>query len=249
MINSVIITTVTAGVIAAGAGIYLKRRKPVFTDIYLPEGFTITAHTGCEGTKDNTIDSILKGAAAKADIVEIDLHFTSDGKPVLSHDRPKSDNLPSLKSAFEALAGLDVKMNVDVKATDNIPAVCELAEKHGVKDKIFFTGVEEKFVEAVRSGAPEIPYFLNVKADKKKNTDKEYLSMLIEKVKSCGAIGINLNFKSCSKELVSTFRNEGLLVSVWTANKKSEIIRCINLEPDNITSRYPSLVYSVIDNT
>ena len=54
-------------------------KKPTFT---LPHGFTITAHTGCEGTPDNSLDSIRAGVAAGADIVEIDLHFLPDGTPV-----------------------------------------------------------------------------------------------------------------------------------------------------------------------
>ena len=51
-------------------------------DFALPEGFTVTAHTGCEGERDNTLESIRAGAQAGADIVEIDLHFLSDGTPV-----------------------------------------------------------------------------------------------------------------------------------------------------------------------
>ena len=53
---------------------------PEFT---LPEGFTVTAHTGCEGADDNTLESISRGAVAGADIVEIDLHFLPDNTPVL----------------------------------------------------------------------------------------------------------------------------------------------------------------------
>lgn len=220
-------------------------KKPTFT---LPHGFTVTAHTGCEGTADNTLDSIRAGAAAGADIVEIDLHFLPDGTPVLKHDAPTASEaaaLPSLDSAFELLASLDVKMNVDVKATANMPAVETLAQKHGVTERIFFTGVDEKFAPAVKAGAPAIPYYLNVKVDKKKNTDPAYLSSLIEKVKSCGAVGINTKYTGCSKKLVEAFRKEGIPVSIWTANSKAQMYRCLSLAPDNITTRKPSVLKSL----
>lgn len=211
------------------------------TEYTLPEGFTVTAHTGCEGTDDNTLDSIRAGAAAGADIVEIDLHFLPDGTPVLKHDTPKeSEKLPTLEEAFELLSTLDVKMNVDVKSTANIPAVASLAEKYGVTDKIFFTGVDEEFLPAVRDGAPGTPYYLNVSVDKKKNADPAYLSSLVEKVKGCGAVGINAKYTNCSKELVAAFHSEGLPVSVWTAKNKSQMLRCLSLEADNITTRKPS---------
>ena len=52
----------------------------------LPENFTVTAHTGCEDTADNSLEAISAGIAAGADIVEFDLRFDSEGKGILSHD-------------------------------------------------------------------------------------------------------------------------------------------------------------------
>jgi len=168
---------------------------------------------------------------------------------VLKHDEPEAseaESLPTLESAFKLLSTLNVRMNVDVKSTANIPAVVSLAEKHSVTDKIFFTGVEEKYVSAVKASAPNIPYYLNVSVNKKKNTEPLYLVSLVDKVKSCGAVGINLNFKGCSKELVDAFRKEGLSVSLWTANSKTAMYRCLAFEPDNITTRKPSVLRKII---
>lgn len=241
--------TIIAVTSASGLILNSKREKEILAA--LPQGFTITAHTGCEETADNSLESISAGAAAGAQIVEIDLHYLADGTAVLCHDAPKAESagtLPTLDSAFELLATLDVKMNVDVKSTKNIAAVSELADKHGVREKIFFTGVEEKDVEAVKAGAPGIPYFLNVSVDKKKNTDLDYLISLTDKVRDCGAIGINMNFKGACSQLVSVFRSEGLLVSLWTANKKSEMKKCLRFAPDNITTRKPSQLISVVSS-
>lgn len=243
---AVIATTalIGAGVVITG---YNKLKNADYT---LPEGFTITAHTGCEGEEDNSLESILAGARAGADIVEIDLHFLADGTAVLCHDDPEvaahGEKLVTLESAFEALADLQMKMNVDVKSTANLSEVVRLSEKYGVTEKIFFTGVRENDVQAVKKDAPEIPYYLNVDVDKKRNTDPAYLSGLTQKVKDCGAIGINLNYKGCSKELVEAFRKEGLLVSLWTANSKKAMYRCLGFEPDNITTRKPTELKAVL---
>lgn len=245
--TSIALITGTIIAVTSASGLILNSKREKSILAALPDGFTITAHTGCEGTADNTLDSISAGAAAGADVVEIDLHYLADGTAVLSHDSPKSENLPTLDSAFELLATLDVKMNVDVKSTKNIAAVSELADKHGVREKIFFTGVEEKDVEAVKAGAPGIPYFLNVSVDKKKNTDLDYLISLTDKVRDCGAIGINMNFKGACSQLVSVFRSEGLLVSLWTANKSKEMRKCLTLSPDNITTRYPSQIKEMME--
>lgn len=248
--KKVIVAVTAVAAITAVAVTVISFIKVKNADYTLPEGFTVTAHTGCEGEKDNTLESIRTGIKAGADIVEIDLHYLSDKTPVLSHDKPKADavseEIPSFESALELLKGADVKMNVDVKSTENISAVLLLAEKCGVKEKIFFTGVEEKDVEAVKKGANGIAFFLNVGVDKRKKNDSIYISSLVEKVKSTGAIGINLNYKGCSKALVEAFRKEKLLVSVWTANSKSEMYRCLSFEPDNITTRHPSVLRGII---
>lgn len=231
-----------AAIAAASAAVYLRKKNVDFSGYELPEGFTLTAHTGCEGTEDNSLDSIIAGAKEGADIVEIDLHFLDDGTPVMSHDKPDEKTAVPLESAFSLLADLDVKMNVDVKDTKNLPAVVSLAEKLGVTDKIFFTGIEEKDVEAVKRDAPGVPYYLNFSVDKKKNTDLFYLDSLVEKVKGNGAVGINMNYKAASGELVGVFRKEGLLVSLWTANSKKTMGSCLSYAPDNITTRKPSML-------
>lgn len=46
----------------------------------------ITAHTGCEDSPENTIASILRGIKAGADIIEIDIRSTADGRIILMHD-------------------------------------------------------------------------------------------------------------------------------------------------------------------
>lgn len=46
----------------------------------------ITAHTGCEDSPENTVASILRGLEAGADIIEIDIRSTADGRIILMHD-------------------------------------------------------------------------------------------------------------------------------------------------------------------
>ena len=118
------------------------------------KAFTVTAHTGAMNTPENSLLSIQTGLA-NADIVEFDVRFTADGVPVLSHNWPLPKDAVPLEEAFRLLAQHpDKQANVDLKSTDNLPAVQRLAEQTGVLDQIFFTGVFQSFVPAVRAGAP-----------------------------------------------------------------------------------------------
>ncbi|ANS73905.1 hypothetical protein AWM70_04390 [Paenibacillus yonginensis] len=46
----------------------------------------ITAHTGCMGTLDNTLESVRRGIELGADVIEEDIRVTQDGVAVLAHD-------------------------------------------------------------------------------------------------------------------------------------------------------------------
>lgn len=229
------------------AGVYdcihlrvMKMRK----NIVLPKDFTITAHTGCMKTEENSLESFKSGIENGANIVEFDLYFTKNGEPVLSHNEPVGGEV-SLDEAFEYLSEFkNIGINVDVKTCDALEKVYPTAQKYGVGDRIFYTGVKDEFVEPVRQNSPEVKYFLNMSV--KKSKDKEYLMSLVEKVKNAGAIGINFKYTGATKELVKVFHENGLLVSIWTVNSKWRMKKILSSAPDNITTRHPDKLSGIV---
>lgn len=105
--------------IIVGGVIFMKNKKE--TEFYksqpinLPENFTYTAHTGCCGTADNSLEAIKVGIENDADIVEFDLFFNNENVAVLSHDKPKGNEV-TLDEAFKLINTYEnVQVNVDVK--------------------------------------------------------------------------------------------------------------------------------------
>ena len=213
----------------------------------LPENFTYTAHTGCVKTPDNSLAAIEEGVKYGADIVEFDLNFLPDGTPVLSHDKPKGNEV-TLDEAFKKISEYEsIKVNVDVKTTKNLKAVYPLAQKHGLEDRIFYTGINIDFVEAVKKDSPEVPYYLNVNVEKPRKQTPEYLQSLVKTVKDSGAIGINFNKDHATKKLVEAFHENDLEVSIWTVNQKRKMYKILALAPDNITTRRPDKLNEILD--
>ena len=210
------------------------------------KGATITAHTGCEDTKDNSLEAIKKGYDSGADIVEFDVHFNSVGEPVLAHDYAADDSV-KLRDAFMLVAECEgLRVNVDCKTVDNLKAVTKTAEECGVKDRIFYTGIEEKDVEAVKRDTPEVTYYLNKKVKRLKKNNEKYIRSLVNDVKKLGAVGINLRFTTVSKKMVDIFHEEGLMVSVWTVNQEKDMHKVLPLGCDNITTRQPTMLIEII---
>lgn len=213
-------------------------------NIVLPKDFTVTAHTGCMKTEENSLESFEAGIENGANIVEFDLYFTKNGEPVLSHNEPVGGEV-SLDEAFEYLSEFkNIGINVDVKTCDALGKVYPTAQKYGVEDRIFYTGVKDEFVEPVRQNSPEVKYFLNMSV--KKSNDKEYLMSLVEKVKNAGAVGINFKYTGATKELVKVFHENGLLVSIWTVNSKWRMKKILSFAPDNITTRHPDKLSEIV---
>ena len=214
----------------------------------LPKDFTYTAHAGCVNTPDDSLESIDAGVLYGAQIVEIDLNFNENNEPVLSHDKPKGGEV-TLSEAFEKISEYEkLKVNIDVKSTANLAKVASLADKYGISDRIFFTGISEEFVSVVQNACPNIPYYLNVDVRSEKHHNEEYLLSLVQKVKENKAIGINFNKNSASKVLVDIFHESGLLVSIWTVNKEKDVYKILSFAPDNITTRRPDKLKEIVNN-
>lgn len=240
---SFLISLVIIAVFRAIQVLHFKRNAPL-----LPEKFTVTAHTGCSGTAPNTVESMKKGISDGADIVEFDLNFDENGEPVLSHDAP-SDSAVHLKEAFKLLSEhKNIKANIDVKNISHLEKVSQYAEEAGVNKQIFFTGIFPKDVSAVERRCPQIPYYLNYSVNANASNDLAYISHILEITKNCGAIGINIDYKSASKQLAEVFHNEGLSVSLWTVNSKYQLCRALNLRPDNITTKNPERLCNILEN-
>lgn len=239
------ISILTLAIILASNKKEVKKLKA--EPVNLPKNFTYTAHTGCVDTKDNSLEAIEIGAKYGADIVEFDLNFLSDGTPVLAHDEPKGNEI-TLDEAFKKVSEYEnLKVNVDAKSVENLSEVVRLAKKHGILNRIFYTGIELNDVEAVKKDSPEVPYYLNFNVEKPKKQTPEYLQSLVENVKTCGAIGINFNKDNATKELVDIFHENDLLVSIWTVNKEKEMYEILHLAPDNITTRTPDLMKEILN--
>jgi len=212
----------------------------------LPANFTYTAHTGCEGTKENSLESIEKGYENGADIVEFDLNFDESGNPVLCHDEPEGGEV-TLDEAFSKVSEYEnLKVNVDAKSDLYLEKVKPLAEKYGISDRIFFTGIKDEFVENARKTG--VDYYLNIDVENPTKHSEEYLLSLIKKVKEAGAIGINFNKNNASSELVEAFHENRLLVSIWTVDSKTELFEILLLSPDNITTRNPHKIRKIIED-
>lgn len=200
----------------------------------------ITWHAGAMHTRANTLGSIEKAIAHNAQIVEFDVTFAPDSTPVIIHSAsPAQGKGELLRSAFAVVAKSDsCKINLDLKAYSNLPAVDALAGEFGLSERVFFTGVEENQTAQVAASS-KIPYYLNGKISLSARDNFQALQSYAQMIIDCGAIGLNTHFTNITPEVVRVMHGEGLLVSAWTANSAAVQKMLIDAGVDNITTKAP----------
>ena len=99
----------------------------------------LTAHSGCDGTKDNSLEYINYALNLGADCLELDIRKDKSGTLVLSHDDGPAH--VTLEEAFTMLANHPEKrLNCDVKQDGLELEVYSLARQKQVVGQIVFSG-------------------------------------------------------------------------------------------------------------
>lgn len=206
----------------------------------MPKGFTLTLHAGAMHTKPNSLESVEAALEWGATIVEFDVSFRPDGTPVIIHNSSPSQNQGILLKDALAIAAKNknCQINLDIKSMKNLGEVDRLISLAGLNGRAFYTGVFDDWVETVKNTS-SIPYYLNHKITQQESTDPNAAQAVADKAKALGAMGINSNFGTASKMFVDKMHENGLPVSLWTVNNAADMVKVIDLRPDNITTKYP----------
>lgn len=215
----------------------------------LPEGFTITAHSGAFNTPDNSEEFVKKAVSESCAVIELDVSFRPSLLPVIIHsDSPSENEGIPLQKAFEIIAKHPgIKMNLDLKSFSNLPEIDKMLRAFELFDQAFFTGVSESTAPIVKANS-SVPYFINVETTQGEKNKPALAERVADRIISAGGIGINSHYNSVSKEIVRAARLRGLKVSVWTANDVPAMRKCLMLLPDNITTRHPDKLKKLIES-
>ncbi len=104
----------------------------------------ITAHSGCEGTGIDTMDSIEKALEVCADAIEIDVRSDPFGNLRISHDPLSLESYlikNLLEEVFEKIRHTSMKINFDLKEINALYKTIEAAEKFDFpSERLILTG-------------------------------------------------------------------------------------------------------------
>lgn len=154
----------------------------------------IIAHTGCEGTEDNTEASIEAAIQSGAHMLEVDIRSSRDGYPVLSHDpiicegdgerlviadctynrlqehagsacSQRSDPRVPWELVLKRMTTWHGLLNLDLKDEGSIERISRDISESGILERTIVTGCDATRATIVRSIIPEVPVMLNIQKD------------------------------------------------------------------------------------
>lgn len=221
-------------------------RKLTFMD-----DFTITAHTGAYGTEMNSIEAVEAAIKNNVQILEVDVRQRPNGTLVMSHELvvTNNDGTP-LEDALKLIKEKeDMQINFDIKETRVLNDLHALLVDYNLLDRSFLTGIEQINVKAVKnSNCANMDYYLNYKPSKFKAFSDDYRQKIIKLLEDTGAVGINCNYKFAGSQLSNLLHKKGYKLSVWTVDSERSTKKMLVIKPDNITTKDPDMINSVINN-
>ena len=227
----------------------------------------ITAHAGCEGMPDDSVLAVKEGIRIGADTVEVDVRMGPEGVLYLAHnERADFSGAERLEDALKLVYENEISINCDLKERRCLYPVIELAEKIGLPArKLIFSGaVSCELLASDASLTNRCRIFLNIEEickfilcadcvdlgklfrDPWKQVRPliwDFLHTCPDKVtgmaKAVGAENINSYYKIFDHELIETFDELGMPLSLWTITDFEDQKAYIGEKLANITTRAP----------
>jgi glycerophosphoryl diester phosphodiesterase len=202
----------------------------------------ITAHSGCDGTKGDSMESVCAGIRFGVDAVEVDVRLDKRGVLILSHDKDESRDYPGhirLADVF-ALAARDgtLAVNCDVKEREIVPAILRLGAEMGLeRDRLILTGSSSPAMIRENPGMVKSAVFWLNLEELAEDYSHRGLDPLIENCLSLGVKVVNMPFTDQCIPLIPLIQAGGMGVSVWTLNEEDALRRAFGLGVVNITTR------------
>lgn len=183
----------------------------------------LTAHSGSDGTPDNSRLFIEIMSELSISCIEVDVR-KKENVLYLSHDSLETiDDCLTLTEAFQIIAEKpELSINCDLKESGLEKAVINLAEQFLIEDKVILSGsvnietIPPSFSRENVFYNPEnyIQTFYN-----EIPLNKNKLLVLINYCKHHYIKVINVHYKMATEHVINLLNQENIRLSVWTVNE------------------------------
>jgi len=228
----------------------------------------IWAHRGASGrAPENTLAAFRAAEADGADGIELDVHLSRDGVPVVIHDETlerTSDGRGAVRDLTLAeLRRLDAGSWFGAAFTgERIPALAEVFAWAGsrlrinaeIKDaaagrkvlellqgypqvRVLVSSFDHRLLARMRQDAPRLPLGFLC--------DTLFWHRALARAVAAGAESFHPRVDRTSRQLVQACRRKGLRVYPWTVDSPGQALRLVRLRVDGLFTNHPAALSSL----
>jgi len=225
----------------------------------------VIAHRGASAEKpENTLAAFRRALALGADGIELDVHVTRDGVPVVFHDSSLSrltgargriagwtrrqlkelrvngtDPIPSLAAVLRLIRGRAL-VQVELKAGVPVAPVVDAIEAARAAATVILGSFDATLVHEARRLAPALPRMLI-------SEGRAGPATLVRQLAALGASGLSVNHRAIrSAEWLRYFQSRGCTVWCWTVNEEERMRELAGWGVDAILSDDPGLLHRTL---
>jgi glycerophosphoryl diester phosphodiesterase len=237
------------------------------------EEVLVIAHRGGRGLwPENTLYAFERAAELGVDVLEMDIHSSSDGVLVTMHDdttelkkldagynwtndegktypfRGQGITVPALEEIFSSFP--DQRLNIEIKQVQPsiVEPFCQMIRDYGREETVLVGSFDAGTVEDFRDECPGVAT---------STTEPEVRNFFILNTLFLGALyqapaeafqvpEYDNDLHVVTGRFVSGAKNHNMDVHVWTVNEKDDMQRLLDLSVDGIITDYPDRLFDVL---
>jgi glycerophosphoryl diester phosphodiesterase len=137
------------------------------------------------------------------------------------------------------------------EAVFEVSALAEIVLSRKLTHRVVISGCKKIKAAFIKKNYPDFQIFLNAETRGLKETDiynSVEIQAIFDEAVLSSCCGINIEYKYCTPLLVDMAKKSFLAVSVWTINDPEDMKKIIHMGVNNITTIYPDILKSVIEN-
>ena len=236
----------------------------------------VIAHRGFSGrAPENTVAAIREAIAIGADMAEIDVTLTADERVVVIHDETLQrttngsgsvadhsfdeirsldagswfapqfvgEKVPTLGEVLDTVKG-QILLNVEIKSeavdrgiSDEVAAAIK---ERGMTDQVVVSSFSPMALEQMHAVAPEIRTAVLYNKELHRGQDP------VEIVRGLGASAFNIRGSRLKAKMLSSCREHGIPVGVYTVDKPKKMKRWVKKGIDAIFTNHPDRLIEVL---
>ncbi|MBW2192396.1 MAG: hypothetical protein JRF27_01270 [Deltaproteobacteria bacterium] len=230
---------------------------------YLRQRFPkIVAHRGfCKAHTENTIPALVAAVAEKAEMIEMDVHETRDGRLVVHHDNTLGrdvppfreltynqiqnltegdDRCPLLSDCLKAIGSIPV--DLEIKTCINVTRLSRELIKSNPSSGSFVSSFDYSLVKRLHKEKIRLPILLLITLSirqRLKHNIRNAVLCIVPQLLPKFLDGVALDHRIARKAIIKAHKRYGTKIYVWTVNTQKDMKKFVSSGVDGIITDRP----------